>query len=219
MRIKALLKKLLTKQVVKLLLGHPVVSHNGTNVANEEFRRFCLENFIQQTYTPPGHHASNGLVERVIQGWINKRVGSLSTRLEQKISIYPPQDFKLYMNKCYAELRTGLEKLVINFCLSRNSTPAANGSVPTDFVFQKALRTRLSVTCTERNTPTEPRPVFIRVENRSPAEVEIIANYGRNTQVDGRNRLVHDADVTSRVPAEAVPEVVEPDSTPGLTLP
>ena len=167
-----------------------IVSDKGTNFASEEFRRLCLENFIQQTYTPPGHHASNGLVERAIQ------------------------DFKLYMNKCKTELRTGLERLVINFCLSRNSTPAANGSVPADFVFQKALRTRLSVTCTERDTPTEPRPVFIRVENRRPAEGEIIAKYGRNTQVDSRNRLVHDADVTPRVPDEAVPEVPEPDSTP-----
>ena len=164
-----------------------VVSDNGTNFTSDEFRKFCMDNFIQQTYTPPGHHASNGLVERAIQ------------------------DLKLYLNKCKTEFRTGLERLLINFCLCRNSTPAANGSVPADFVFQKALRTRLSVACTERDVPTEPRPVFIRVENRKPAEGEAIARYGRNTQVDSRNRLVHDADVTPRVPsAEAAPRLTGP---------
>ena len=172
------------RQTVKYVgLPSVLVSDNGLNFASEEFRQFCSENFIQHTFTPPGHHASNGQVERVIQ------------------------DLKLYLNKCSSESRTGIERLIINFCLSRNTTPAVNGTVPADFIFQKSLRTRLSVICTERTAPSEPYPVFIRVENKKPAPGEIIVKYGRNTQVDNRGRLVHDGDVTSRVPEPGPPGV------------
>ena len=204
-----LLKDLTTATSIQALrrtikyVGLPsvIVSDNGLNFASEEFRKFCFENFIQHTFTPPGHHASNGQVERVIQ------------------------DLKFYLSKCSTDNGADLEKLVINFCLSRNTTPAVNGSVPADFVFQKSLRTRLSVICTERATPSEPYPVFIRVENKKPAAGEIIAKHGRNTLVDNRNRLVHDGDVTPRVPdpVPQPPEVSPPEfentETPQPPLP
>ena len=57
-----------------------------------------------------------------------------------------------------------IERAIINFCLHHNTTPSANGSVPSSFVFAKSLRTRLSAQCTESVLPAFV-PVFVRAEN------------------------------------------------------
>lgn len=164
-------------------VGIPVslVSDNGLNFASDEFSKFCSDNLIKHIFTPPGHHASNGQVERVIQ------------------------DLKIYLNKCSIESKEEFEKQTINFCLFRNSTPAVNGSVPSDFVFQKSLRTRLSAVCTERSRPSEPHPVYIRVEGKKPIEGLVFGKHGRNTHFDERNRLVHESDITTRTSDEPTP--------------
>ena len=59
-----------------------------------------------------------------------------------------------------------IERAIINLCLHHNSTPSANGSVPSSFVFAKSLRTRLSAQCTESVLPAFV-PVFVRAENQS----------------------------------------------------
>ena len=170
-------------------VGIPVslVSDNGLNFASDEFSKFCTDNMIKHVFTPPGHHASNGQVERVIQ------------------------DLKIYLNKCAIVSKEEFERQLINFCLFRNSTPAVNGSVPCDFVFQKSLRTRLSAICTERSKPAIPHPVYIRVEGRKPADGMVLAQHGRNTHFDERNRLVHDSDITTRTFEE--PRSEEPEAS------
>ena len=91
----------------------------------------------------------------------------------------------------------GLDRAIISFCLHRNTTSSANGSVPYSFIFTKALRTRLSVQCTEKVIPA-PVPVYIRAENRTPDPGELITKHGSNTNFSDENRLVHDADALPR---------------------
>ena len=44
-----------------------LISDNGTNFTSKEFLKYLLDNYVHHVFTPPGHHASNGQVERVIQ--------------------------------------------------------------------------------------------------------------------------------------------------------
>lgn len=160
-----------------------VVSDSGTNLVAEETEKWLAENLIKHVRTPPGHHASNGLAERIVQ------------------------EFKFYMHKMTG---VGYDRAVVAFCLQHNTTPAASGSVPADFVFTKKLRTRVSAMSTERVVPFEPFPAYVRVEHRAPAPSEIVARHGENTSFDIKGRLVHDADV---VPVESTAPVW--DKKPG----
>ena len=99
-----------------------LVSDNGTNFTSKEFLKYLSDNYVHHVFTPPGHHASNGQVELAIQ------------------------EFKVHLNKtqCSSSMLE-IERAIINFCLHHNTTPSANGSVPSSFVFAKSLGTRLSV--------------------------------------------------------------------------
>ena len=160
-------------------VGLPVciVSDNGTNFVSQEFTSFLRDNYIRHVTTPPGHHQSNGQVERVIQ------------------------EFKLFLSKSNVVSTTSTtdrQRRTIEFCLSHNTSPMSNGAVPNAFVFLKPLRTRLSVQCTEKDAICHPRPVYVRVENRNPAPSELIDRVGSNTALDSRGRLVHDSDIAER---------------------
>ena len=153
-----------------------LVSDNGTNFASDEFSKFATDNYIQHVFTPPGHHASNGQAERVIQ--------SLKLHLSK---------FSLTSNSAEE-----LDRATISFCLHHNTTPSASGAVPNSFVFIKSLRTRLTVQCTETDLPTRV-PVYIRAENKLPEPSALIAKHGSNTNFSETGRLVHDADATPMV--------------------
>ena len=93
-----------------------LVSDNSTNFISKEFLKYLSDNYVHRVFTPPGYHASNGQVERVIQ------------------------EFKVHLNKtqCSSSMLE-IEHAIINFCLHHNTTPSANGSF-----FAKSLRTRRS---------------------------------------------------------------------------
>ena len=152
-------------------LPKTVASDCGTNLVAAETERWMLQNYIKHVRTPPGHHQSNGLAERMVQ------------------------EFKIYLDKQTGE---DYDRFVIAFCLQHNTSPAANGSVAADFVFTKTPRTRVSAQCTERVVPFAPIPAFVRVEHHAPAPSSIVARHGDNTSFDAKGRLVHDADVVPR---------------------
>ena len=79
------------------------------------------------------------------------------------------------------------------FCLHHNSTPLANGAVPSQFVFLQPLRTRVSVPFTEKDPPHPPVSIYVRTENRQPAPTTLVSKVGTNTSLDQRKRLVHDS--------------------------
>ena len=156
---------------------------------------FYVLNYIRHVTTPPGHHQSNGQVERVIQ------------------------EFKLFLSKSNIVSTTcasDCQRHTIEFCLLHNTTPMSNGAVPNAFVFLKPVRTRISVQCTEVDTNYYPRPVYVRVENRNPAPSELLDRVGSNTALDSRGRLVHDSNVAERPlePVEKVP-LSEESNQPG----
>lgn len=151
-----------------------VVTDNGTNFASDQFGKFLVNNYIRHVKTPPGHHQSNGLVERRIQ------------------------ELKFALNRTLTGTRAECEEAVIAFCLHSNTTPACNGAVPAAAVFSNIPRTRLSSICTERRTPAIPTPIFIQVEGRGVREGQLAGPVGSNTALDERNRLVHDSQVTRR---------------------
>jgi transposase InsO family protein len=158
-----------------------LVTDNGTNFASDEFSKFTTDNYIQHVFTPPGHHASNGQAERVVQ------------------------EFKLHLCK-FPLMSNSVEELdraTISFCLHHNTTPSANGAVPNSFVFIKSLRTRLTAQCTETVLTTQV-PVYIRAENKLPVPGALIAKHGSNTNFSETGRLVHDADATPMVREDAV---------------
>ena len=81
-----------------------LVSGNGTNFTSKEFLKYLSDSYVHHVFTPPGHHASNGQVKRVIQ------------------------EFKIHLNKTQcSSLMLEIERAIINFCLHRNTTPSANG--------------------------------------------------------------------------------------------
>ena len=143
-----------------------LVSDNGTNFVSEEFEKFLHGNFIKHVRTPPGHHQSNGLVERKMQ------------------------ELKFWLNK--QDCAYDIDYQLTAFCLHTNSTPAANGSIPADFVFIKSIRTRLFALLTERDLPATSQHAYIA---NQPSV--IVAKHGSNTFVDHKNRLVHEADITA----------------------
>ncbi|PAA64507.1 hypothetical protein BOX15_Mlig000968g3 [Macrostomum lignano] len=154
-----------------------LVSDNGGTFVAEDFVTFLRENYIDHTLTPPGHHQSNGQVERVIE------------------------ELKFYLRKLNAGANLSeLERHLAGFCLFQNTTPHCNGSIPALLVFQQSPRTRLSAICTERTRPVqEPVPVFVRVEHkeqRVPSELK--STVGTNTFRDAEGRLVHQSDATAR---------------------
>jgi hypothetical protein len=161
-------------------LPKTLVSDSGTNVVAEEMEKWLCDNYIKHVRSPPGHHQSNGLAERMVQ--------------------------ELQFFLCKSDpVGSDYERAVIAFCLHHNTTPAANGAIAADFVFMKTPRTRLSAQFTERVLPTAPIPVFIRVENKSPVPSEIVSKHGDNTWFDNKNRLVHDSDVVPRIVEQDVP--------------
>jgi len=160
-------------------LPQAIVTDNGTNFSSADFAKFLERNFIRHIRTPPGHHQSNGQVERVIQ------------------------ELKFALRKVNGVDSDNLQKAIASFCLSFNTGPACNGAVPGAMVFLKTPRTLLSTTCTEKLNVT-PLPVYIRVEGQIPRQGHITDVVGSNTSTDDRGRLVHDADVTSRPEAVAL---------------
>ena len=167
-------------------LAANLVTDNASCFTSQEFISFLQNNFINHVKSPPGHHQSNGQAERVIA------------------------EFKLFLSKSSVSNSTCVSELhrrTIAFCLQHNTTPSSCGSIPNSFVFQKCLRTRLSVQCTVKNLPIKHLPVYVRVEHHKPAHSELQAQIGSNTFLDHRNRLVHESDVTARPPA--TDEVVE----------
>ena len=93
-----------------------LVSDNGTNFTSKEFLKYLLDNYVHHVFILPRHHASNRQVECVIQ------------------------KFKIHLNKmqCSSSMLE-IECVIINFCLHHhNTTPSANRSVPSSFVFAKS---------------------------------------------------------------------------------
>lgn len=167
------------RQIFKYVgLPQNLVSDNGTNFTSEEFDKFLSENFISHTRTPPGHHSSNGQAERVIE------------------------EFKFALKRAETDHVSNIKLVVVGFCLQHNTIPACNGSVPNDFIFRQSTRTRLSAQFTERDHPTTSKPSYVRVENKLPAPSNILTKIGTNTYLDGRSRLVHEADITPKLESD-----------------
>ena len=164
-----------------------LVSDNGTNFVSAEFEGFLRDNFVEHICSPPGHHQSNGQAERVIQ------------------------ELKFFLRKSGSTVKD-IERAVIQFCLHQNTTPAANGSVATDFVFNRSLRTKLSIKCTELNLPGQVTPAYVRREGQSQSLPTIVRKYGSNTSVDDSGRIVHDSDIVQRS-EEVEAEATEPTET------
>ena len=162
-------------------LPRSIVTDNGGNFISEELSTFLKNNFVTHIFTPPGHHSSNGLVERMIQ------------------------TFKNYIRKQEAD---SMERMVNSFCLYINTTFTVSGAIPADFVFLQTPRTRLSVVCTEFKPVESKVPAIIRIENKPPVPSAVARPCGTNTYVDERDRLVHRADITrdkSACPENQVP--------------
>ena len=97
-----IIRDLSTNAVIKALcqsfkyFGLPIslVSDNGTNFVSDEFETFCQNNLIRHIQTPPGHHQSNGQVEKTIsmlKSHLNKstsRYNLLCLLLSEKNIIY-----------------------------------------------------------------------------------------------------------------------------------
>ena len=116
-----------------------LVSDNGTNFVSSEFERFLQDNCVEHVCSPPGHHQSIGQAERVIQ------------------------ELKFFSHKCGSTVKD-VERAVIQFCPHQNTTPAADGSVAADLVFNRSLRTKLSIKSTQLNLPGQRTPVRVRHE-------------------------------------------------------
>lgn len=155
-------------------LPRTLVTDNGTNFCSEEFDQFLRQNFVRHIRTPPGHHQSNGLAERAIQ------------------------ELKFTLRKSSGEDVEAIQRTIASFCLSFNTSPACNGSVPSSMIFLKALRTRLSITCTERLAQGAKLPGFVRMESQPPRPGLLSDAVGRNVGFDHRGRLVHDSDFSRR---------------------
>ena len=151
-------------------LPNAIVTDNGASFSSAKFAEFLKNNFITHIFTPPGHHSSNGLVERMVQ------------------------TFKNYIKKNHVG---PFENVVSSFCLYTNTTFTSEGAVPADFVFIRTPRTRLSAQCTEFKSKESPVPVLVRVENKLPSPATITRPCGTNTYLDQRERLVHRSDITS----------------------
>lgn len=176
-------------------LPKSLVTDNGGAFVSEDFVVFLKENFVRHVLTPPGHHQSNGQVERVIE------------------------ELKFYLRKVKAGGNTSsLEKEIIAFCLFQNTTPHCNGSIPALMVFQQSPRTRLSNICTEwtRLRP-ETTPVFVRVEHKQErVKSHVQSAVGSNTFRDDQGRLVHQSDIQLRTDDRADKDPVQ-GSMPGDT--
>lgn len=90
-----------------------------------------------------------------------------------------------------------LERTVVSFCLSHNTTPSAIGAIPASQVFLKLPRTLLSATCTEFHSPAEAaKDAYVGIESK-PMKVpdRMDARLGSNTFLDCKQRMVHESDI------------------------
>ena len=78
----------------------------------------------------------------------------------------------------------------------QNTTPAA------DFVFNRSLRTKLSIESTELNLPGQ----TTRHEGQWQPKPAVVSKYGSNTSLDDNDRIVHESDFVwcSEAKTEAV---------------
>ncbi|XP_043264008.1 uncharacterized protein LOC122404149 [Colletes gigas] len=60
------------KILVRFGLPRHLVTDNGTQYKSEEFQKFCRDNGIKQSFTPPHHPATNGAAENFVETFKDK---------------------------------------------------------------------------------------------------------------------------------------------------
>jgi len=100
--------------------GYPkmMVSDNATIFTSDEFKKYCHTHGIFQSFTAPGHPATNGLAERYVQ------------TIKSKIS---------KMENSAAPVR----EVVKNILLQYRATPLQCGQSPAELYLNRQLRIRL----------------------------------------------------------------------------
>lgn len=131
-------------------LPKEIVTDNGPPFSSYEFKKFCDENIITKTHTPPYHPASNGLVERAVQ---------TTKSVLRKFMLDNPDNF---------QLDRSISKFLMNY---RNSPHTDNEITPARQILNYKPRSPLSV-LTEDNKK-QPRVAFLELTSVTNADNRI----------------------------------------------
>ena len=98
------------------------MTDNGPQFASKEFKRFCQQQGILQTLTPPYHPRSNGQAERFVQS------------------------FKQAVRKGLEEPQAKLDEVVQSFlAVYRNTAHSTTGASPAQLLMNRNLRCQLDM--------------------------------------------------------------------------
>ena len=80
-------------------LSNQIYSDCGTNFTSDEMKQFCKKNSIQQVFSSPYHHESNGIVERCIRSAKDMLYATAKERNEEWDKVIPIVELSLRSSK------------------------------------------------------------------------------------------------------------------------